>query len=244
MTLLIASEAIDSGFIKESEFVPVDISWNQRGNGLPITRVLTGWRKPVPLRDLMMATATESKNDAAVSLAIAVAKAQGWGNTEGQFVSKMNERAKELGLQFVASNASGLPEFDRDVLEDPQIAALRTSTMADISKLMRIVEMQHPRVATMLGTREIKLQGQTYMHVLKNIFNFNLSGFPGKVEALKSGMTCASGYAASIVYGNMVLGYVGAHSHSYREKRIQELLKRAQVQQELSHKIPSEQTPR
>lgn len=244
MTLLLAAEAIDAGAIREDTKIPIDTSWNIASNGKPITRVLTGWKKPVPFGDVMMAAATESKNDAATSLAIAVAKAMGWGNTEADFVHKMNERARVLGLKFVACNASGLPEAERDVLGPEVAAQMRGSTMADVSKLMRLIVQKYPRLAEMLGTKQTTLQREPYSHILKNLFNFNIPGFSAKAEALKSGMTCAAGYAASIVYGDMVLSYAGAKSHAEREARVKELLQQAHAYQELSRAIMKEQTPR
>ncbi len=101
MTLLLVMEAIDDGKISLSDVVSTSEHAASMG-GSDI------WLKPgetMTVDDLLKATVIMSANDAAVALAEHVA------GSEDEFVSRMNQRAKELGMtNTVFKNCNGLDE--------------------------------------------------------------------------------------------------------------------------------------
>lgn len=101
MTLLLVMEAIDSGKISLTDVVTTSEHAASMG-GSDI------WLKPgetMTVDDLLKATVIMSANDAAVVLAEHVA------GSEDEFVSQMNQRAKELGMtNTVFKNCNGLDE--------------------------------------------------------------------------------------------------------------------------------------
>lgn len=88
MNLLIAVELLDSGKISEKDVVNIsDRAATVEGSGI--------WLKSdeaLPVEELMKAIAAVSANDASVALAEYIS------GSEGKFISVMNNRAKELGM--------------------------------------------------------------------------------------------------------------------------------------------------
>ncbi|MBQ1272530.1 MAG: D-alanyl-D-alanine carboxypeptidase [Clostridia bacterium] len=124
MTMLLVMEALDSGTITEDD--PVTASENACSYGG--TQIYLEVGESMTLRDLLKAVAVNSANDAAVALGEYLA------GSEAAFVTKMNERAVELGAEntnFV--NPCGLPDdnhytcaydvalFTRELLKHPHI---------------------------------------------------------------------------------------------------------------------------
>lgn len=101
MTLLLVMEAIDDGKISLTDTVTTSEHAASMG-GSDI------WLEPgetMSVDDLLKATVIMSANDAAVALAEHVA------GSEDEFVSRMNQRAKELGMaNTVFKNCNGLDE--------------------------------------------------------------------------------------------------------------------------------------
>lgn len=101
MTLLLVMEAIDSGKIGLTDMVTASEHASSMG-GSDI------WLEPgetMTVDDMLKATVIASANDAAVALAEYVA------GSEDEFVSQMNQRAKELGMNdTVFKNCCGLDE--------------------------------------------------------------------------------------------------------------------------------------
>ncbi len=124
MTMLLIMEALDSGAVTEDD--PVTASENACSYGG--TQIYLEVGETMPLRDLLKSVAVNSANDAAVALGEYLA------GSEGAFVARMNERAKELGAEntnFV--NPCGLPDenhytcaydvalFTKELLTHPHI---------------------------------------------------------------------------------------------------------------------------
>lgn len=124
MTMLLIMEALDSGSVTEDD--PVTASENACSYGG--TQIYLEVGETMTLRDLLKSVAVNSANDAAVALGEYLA------GSEGAFVAKMNERAKELGAEntnFV--NPCGLPDenhytcaydvalFTKELLTHPHI---------------------------------------------------------------------------------------------------------------------------
>lgn len=101
MTLILVMEAIDSGKLAYDDIVTASAHAASMG-GSDI------WLEPgetMTVDDMIKATIVASANDAAVALAETVC------GTEEEFVSKMNEKAKKLGMkETVFKNCNGLDE--------------------------------------------------------------------------------------------------------------------------------------
>lgn len=89
MTMLLVMEAIEDGLIKWEDVVTVSENASSMGG----SQILLETGEQMSVYDLFKGLAVASGNDAAVALAEKIA------GTEEMFVSMMNERAKELGLQ-------------------------------------------------------------------------------------------------------------------------------------------------
>ncbi len=99
MTLLIVMEALDAGKISMDDMVTVSPNAASMGG----SQVYLEPGEQMSMDDMLKATVIASGNDAATALAEHVA-----GSAEG-FVSLMNERAKELGMNdTVFKNCTGL----------------------------------------------------------------------------------------------------------------------------------------
>ena len=100
MTILLTLEAIDEGRIKPEDSVTVSPYASSMGG----SQVFLDAGKRYPVRDLLKSVIVASANDAAVALA------EHMGGTHEAFVGRMNERAKELGLENTHYvNCTGLP---------------------------------------------------------------------------------------------------------------------------------------
>ncbi len=101
MTLILVMEAIESGRLSYDEMITASAHAASMG-GSDI------WLEPgetMSVDDMIKATIVASANDAAVALAEAVC------GTEEEFVNKMNEKAKSLGMkETVFKNCNGLDE--------------------------------------------------------------------------------------------------------------------------------------
>lgn len=101
MTLLLVAEAIDSGSISLDDKVYVSANAASKGG----SQIFIKEGEEFTVEELLKSTVIASANDAAVALAELVA------GTETAFVSKMNERAKSLGMNNTHfENATGLDD--------------------------------------------------------------------------------------------------------------------------------------
>lgn len=99
MTLLLVMEALDSGKISLQDTVSV----SEHAAGMGGSQVFLSPGEEMSVLDLLKSTVISSGNDSAVALAEHIA-----GSEEG-FVSLMNERAKELGMENTTfKNCTGL----------------------------------------------------------------------------------------------------------------------------------------
>ncbi len=171
MTLYVIYDALRAGQIKKDDLVTVsDMAW-RRAWKTDSSKMFIKVGERVKVEDLMKGVAIASGNDACVALA------EHLSGSEEAFVSKMNEKAKLLGLkdsQF--KNSDGLPA------EDQYITAL---DMAILSK--RYIE-DHPEALTFHSTVEFEYngirQGNRNTLLQKNI----------GVDGLKTGHIKESGY--------------------------------------------------
>jgi D-alanyl-D-alanine carboxypeptidase (penicillin-binding protein 5/6) len=167
MTLYLVYDAIRAGQVKMDDMVTVsERAWRMQGSKMFIK---VGER--VKVEDLMKGIAIASGNDACVALA------EHLSGSEEVFVSKMNEKAKSLGLNDTHfKNSAGMPA------DGQYITAM---DMAILSK--RYIE-DHPESLILHGTVEYEYNGirQENRNTLlqKNI----------GVDGLKTGHVEESGY--------------------------------------------------
>ncbi|MBR1747991.1 MAG: D-alanyl-D-alanine carboxypeptidase [Clostridia bacterium] len=115
MTLLLTFEEIDQGRLSLEEKITVSVE----ASGMGGSQMFLDAGKEYPVTDLIKGVAVCSANDAAVALGERIA-----GSIDG-FVQKMNEYAKEIGMEnTLFCNATGLPNSGEQY-----------STAKDVSKM-------------------------------------------------------------------------------------------------------------
>jgi len=186
MTLKLALEALEAGTLTLEETALVsEKAWRTGGSKM---FVLVDSR--VTIRDLLYGIAVSSGNDAAVVLAEHLA------GDEAAFVQRMNERARQLGLEnTVFKNAHGLP------------APGQMTTALDMARLARAFVRDHPEALTIMSTRAFTYQPP---RAPQPITQYNRNGLLWKdprVNGLKTGHTREAGYhlVATAEEGEMFL---------------------------------------
>ena len=176
MTMLLIMEAIDSGAIGWQDTVTASESAAAKGGSQVYLKV----GESMSVSDMVKAIAVSSANDCACAMAEHLA------GSETAFVEKMNQRAKELGMNdtnFV--NCTGL--------DDDAAAADHKTSAHDIAVMSRELLKNHP---------DIKKYTTIWMDTLRN-GTFGLSNtnkmvrfYPG-ATGLKTGFTAKAGYCLS-----------------------------------------------
>ncbi len=176
MTLLLIMEAIDSGAIGWNDMVTASETAAAKGG----SQVYLKAGETMSVSDMVKAIAVSSANDCACAMAEHLC------GSESAFVDKMNERAKELGMNdthFV--NCTGL--------DDGENAAQHKTSAHDIALMSAELLKNHP---------DIKKYTTIWMDTLRN-GTFGLSNtnklirfYPG-ATGLKTGFTSQAGYCLS-----------------------------------------------
>lgn len=172
MTLLLTMEAIDSGALSYADVVTASANASSMGG----SQVYLKAGEQMTVEDLLKAVCVASGNDASVALAEHLA-----GVTE-LFAERMNNRAKELGMNdthFV--NCNGLP------------AEGHVTSAYDIALMSRELILHHP---------DIRRFTTIWMDTLRNgafqLSNTNkLIRFYDGATGLKTGSTGSAGYCIS-----------------------------------------------
>ena len=175
MTLLLTMEAIDSGVIGYDTIVTASAHACSMGG----SQIWLKENEQMTVEDLLKAVCVVSANDGAVALGEHLA------GSEDAFVERMNQRAKELGMNDTTfKNATGLP------------AAGHVSSAHDIAVMSRELIRNHP---------DIRRYTTIWMDTLRNgtseLVNTNkLIRFYEGATGLKTGSTdnalyCLSGTA-------------------------------------------------
>ncbi len=169
MTMLLIAEAVDSGTLSLDE--PVSVS--ARAAGMGGSQVFLSEGETLSAGEMLKCIAVSSANDAAVAMAEHMA------GTEDAFVSMMNRRAAELGMENTAfTNCTGL--FD-----DPA----HLTTARDIAVMSReLAAHRWVREYTTIWTDSIR--GGSFGLTNTNKLIRYYSGATG----LKTGFTSAAGY--------------------------------------------------
>ena len=176
MTLLLIMEAIDSGRIGWDDTVTASETAAAKGG----SQIYLKAGEEMSVSDMVKAIAVSSANDCACAMAEHIA------GSETAFVTMMNTRAKELGMEntnFV--NCTGLDD-------EPDAADHRTSAY-DIALMSRELMMQHP---------DIQKYTTIWMDTVRNgefgLSNTNkLIRFYNGATGLKTGFTSGAGYCLS-----------------------------------------------
>ncbi len=120
MTLLLAVEALEEGKFKLEDDVPVSEYAASMGGSQVFLKI--GERMSVS--DMLKSVTVASANDCAVALAEFVS------GSESAFVSKMNERAAQLGMKNTTfKNVTGLDDTDEDHLTSARDIALMSAEL-------------------------------------------------------------------------------------------------------------------
>lgn len=172
MTLLLVMEAIDAG----------TLSWDDTITASPYACSMGGsqiWLKEgeqLTVSEMVKAVAVASANDCAVALAEAVS------GSESAFVQRMNERAKELGMEStVFYNCTGLP------------AEGHVSTAYDIALMSRELILNHPQLREYTTIWMDTLRDGQFQLTNTNRLIYSYPGATG----LKTGSTDAALYCLS-----------------------------------------------
>ena len=167
LTLYVAFDALRDGHLKKEDLVSVSRkAWRIGGSKMFIEP-----REKVRVEDLFKGIAVASGNDACVALAEHLA------GSEEVFVSKMNEKARSLGLkdsQF--KNSHGMPARDQ------------YTTAFDIAILARHYVKDHPEVLTYHSLGEFEYNG------IRQQNRNTLLGMGIGVDGLMTGYLEKSGY--------------------------------------------------
>ncbi|MFW5873374.1 MAG: D-alanyl-D-alanine carboxypeptidase family protein [Bacillota bacterium] len=183
MTMLVAMESIESGETSFDDTVTVSKHAQSMGG----SQIFLGEGTKLTIEELLKAVTVASANDASVALA------EGISGSYYSFVDKMNEKAKELGMENTNfRNTTGLPEEDH------------YSTARDISKMAQeVVKYPEIREWGQIWVDYIELPDRQAM--LTNTNRLILS-YPG-LDGIKTGHTSEAGFclAASAVREDMRL---------------------------------------
>ncbi len=176
MTLLLIMEAIDSGRIGWNDTVTASASAAAKGG----SQIYLKEGETMSVEDLVKSIAVSSANDAACAMAEHIA------GSETAFVTMMNDRAKELGMQdthFV--NCTGL--------DDDEAAKDHKTSAYDIALMSRVLLKDHP---------DIKKYTTIWMDTVRDgtfgLANTNkLIRFYSGATGLKTGYTSLAGFCLS-----------------------------------------------
>ncbi len=176
MTMLLIMEAIDAGQISWEDTVVASEAAATKGG----SQIYLKAGESMKVSDMLKSIAVSSANDCACAMAEHIA------GSESAFVDKMNQRAKELGMEhthFV--NCTGLDD-------DPN-AKEHLTCAYDIAIMSRELMLNHP---------EIQKFTTIWMDTVRN-GSFGLSNtnklirfYPG-ATGLKTGFTSGAGYCLS-----------------------------------------------
>jgi len=204
MTLYLVFDAIDSGKLKLSERIPV----SKAASRAQPSKLGLKSGSTIKVEDAIRALVTKSANDVAIVLA------EKLGGSETKFVTRMNAKAKELGmLNTTFRNASGLPDKKQ------------ITTARDMAKLGEAIYMDHKNRYNYFSLSSFKWGKRKYMN-----HNELLRKVDG-VDGIKTGFTNASGYnlmASAERNGRRVIAVMlGGRTGRSRDAHVADLLEAA-----------------
>ena len=127
MTLLLVMEAIDKGAVKLDDLVSVSANAASMGG----SQIFLEEGETMSVEDLLKSVIISSANDAAVALAEHIA------GSEEEFVRRMNERARELGMNNTKfENTNGLDDTVTEHLTSARDIALMSRELIKHEKIL------------------------------------------------------------------------------------------------------------
>ncbi len=187
MTMLLIMEAIDSGKIKWDDMVTTSETAAAKGGSQIYLKV----GETMTVSDMVKSIAVSSANDCACAMAEHIA------GSEAAFVEKMNQRAKELGMDdtnFV--NCTGL--------DDDENAKNHLTSAYDIALMSRELMQNHPNIQKFTTIWMDTVRGGAF-----GLANTNklVRFYPG-ATGLKTGFTSGAGYCLSATAQRDGLGLI------------------------------------
>ncbi|HSW10631.1 MAG TPA: D-alanyl-D-alanine carboxypeptidase family protein [Bacillota bacterium] len=177
MTLLLAYEALAAGAARLDDTVVA----SEAAAGLGGTQIWLHPGERMALGDVLRAVAVGSANDAAAALAEHLA------GSEAEFVARMNERARDLGMAATRfQNSHGLDHPDH------------YTSAADVARLSRELVLRFPAVLELTAQylayvrQELGAGGRTEILNRNRLVRF----YPG-ADGLKTGWTTRAGYCVA-----------------------------------------------
>lgn len=201
MTLYLVFDALESGALAKNQRIPVSFrAARQQPSRLGLEPGAT-----IRVEDAILGLVTKSANDAAVTLAEALA------GSEGRFADMMTIKARRLGMtrtRFV--NASGLHHH------------MQISTARDMATLSRALIRDFPRYYGYFSVNDF-----TWAGITNKNHNKLMNTYTG-MDGIKTGYVHASGYnlAASAARGNKrLIGVIfGGRTSKTRNQEMARLL--------------------
>ncbi len=204
MTLYLVFDALDSGKLKLTERMKVSKAASRaQPSKLGLKSGAT-----IKVEDAIRALVTKSAND------VAIVFAERLGGTEAKFATKMNAKAKELGMMSTTfRNASGLPD------------KRQITTARDMAKLAESVYADHKDRYNYFSLSSFTWNKRKYAN-----HNELLKKVQG-VDGIKTGFTNASGYnlmASAERDGRRVIAVMlGGSTGRSRDAHVADLLEAA-----------------
>ncbi|MCP2041386.1 D-alanyl-D-alanine carboxypeptidase (penicillin-binding protein 5/6) [Neisseria sp. HSC-16F19] len=201
MTAYLTFKALEEGRLKlEQTFTVSDQGWRSEGS-----RMFLDPKKPASVDDLLKGLIVQSGNDAAITLAEAVA------GSEAAFVDQMNAEALRLGMtQTRFTNSTGLP------------GEQHYTSVTDLVLLAKAIIRDYPQYYPIYSVKSFR-----YNNIDQPNRNLLLYRDPS-VDGLKTGHTSSAGYnlvASSNRNGRRVISVVvGTESPEARAAESSKLL--------------------
>jgi len=216
MTLYLTFEAIEKGKLKPDQILHISARGDEISKVNKINRLAIKEGDEITVREAIRAVIVKSFNEAAITLAEAVA-----GN-EWDFVRQMNEKARELGMDNTSfRNASGLHEEGQ------------YTTSYDLARLVISMRKKFPGYYHLFALKDFSYHGTKY-----ETHNHVLVDYKG-AEGLKTGFTNAAGFnlvsAANKNEQRIISVLLGCASAEKRDKFTKNLLDEGFVDLEDPH---------
>lgn len=224
MSMYLVLEAINNGSMQWDEVIRV----SDYAASLGGSQIYLKPGEEMTVRDLFKSVAIASANDSVTALAERVA------GTEEAFVQKMNEKAKELGMEnTVFKNPTGLTEEGH------------LTTPYDMSIIGRRLVQDYPEITEYSGLYEDYVRQDTESPFW--LVNTNkLLKYVDGVDGLKTGYTQEAGYCLTATANRndmrVIAVVMGASKSDIRNQEITRLIEYAYEQYELVPKLENQRT--
>jgi D-alanyl-D-alanine carboxypeptidase len=171
MTLYLTFEAIEKNHLKPEQVLTISPRGEEISKVNKVNTLNLKEGDKITVREAIQAIIVKSFNEAAVTLGEAIS------GSEWDFIRKMNEKARELGMiNSSFSNASGL-HFEGQY-----------TTSYDLARLTMAIKRDFPAYYHLFALKEFRYNGTKY-----ETHNHVLVDYKG-AEGLKTGFTNASGF--------------------------------------------------